>query len=83
MEQINIKTSQHIILVSPKPFKNWKIDGKKIGEDHHEKCNLMEGIVRQLERQLIINEEEGGSNVQNLPYLCTYLCHSLFVAFTK
>ncbi len=82
MEQINIKTSQHIILVNPKPFKNWKIDGKGIGESHHEKWNLMEGVVRQLERQLV-NEEQGGSNVQNLPYLCTYLRHSLFVAFMK
>jgi hypothetical protein len=83
MEQIHIKASQHIILVSPKPFKNWKIDGKRIGESHHEKCNLMEGIVKQLERQLVINEEEGRSNVQNLPYLCTYLCHSMLVAFLK
>jgi hypothetical protein len=37
MEQINTKTSQHILLVSPKPFKNWKIHRKKIGESHHEK----------------------------------------------
>jgi len=43
----------------------------------------MEGVVRQLEKQLVINEKQGGSNVQNLPYLCTYLPHSLFVAFMK